>query len=133
MERTLPGESETQQRYPDEMAPEGRPDVPESTGRQSETRKAGIKVNHLKQLLEDQDYQCAYTGDVLTPETISADHKVPVCRGGGYEIENIALVTKDVNRAKGTMRLEDFISLCRKVAKRFPDEGTEKTSEASGL
>ena len=70
-------------------------------------------------LLIEQDYKCALTGRLLTPEVASADHIVPVSVGGWHDVRNIQIIHADVNAAKGTMLLEDFVSLCREVAAHF--------------
>ena len=78
------------------------------------TGKATSK--RLRQLLEYQEYMCSLTGVELEPETTEADHIVPRSLGGLNTIENIQLVTKQANRAKGTMPNDEFIELCRQVA-----------------
>jgi 5-methylcytosine-specific restriction endonuclease McrA len=70
----------------------------------------------LLELLEQQNYRCALSGEELTPETASLDHKTPITRGGSNHISNIQIVTQHVNAAKGTMTVEEFVAVCRKVA-----------------
>ena len=63
------------------------------------------------------EMRCALTGRVLTPETVSLDHIVPLSRGGGSTLDNIQFVTREANQAKSTMSQEEFIELCRDVVK----------------
>jgi 5-methylcytosine-specific restriction endonuclease McrA len=105
----------------------GRPDVLAVLGgtltpprppvhRQSPARPTGpvTKANVLR-LLDWQQYRCALTGRVLTPETASLDHIVPVRSGGEHQIENTQVLHRDVNRAKTTMTCDEFVQLCREV------------------
>jgi 5-methylcytosine-specific restriction endonuclease McrA len=66
-------------------------------------------------LLNRQGFRCALTGRVLTPESASLDHIVPVCRGGEHRIENTQVLEHRVNRAKGTLANDEFIALCGEV------------------
>lgn len=45
-----------------------------------------------------------------------ADHTTPLSRGGSKYIENLQIVTMQVNRAKGQMTNEEFVDMCCKVA-----------------
>lgn len=85
------------------------------------TRGAGmsesITPRHILGLLRRQQYRCAYTGEVLSPATVSADHFVPLSRGGSHSLSNVRLVTKQANRAKGTMTFEEFVALCISVVR----------------
>jgi hypothetical protein len=74
-----------------------------------------ISPKHIMAMLELQQYRCAYTGDELTPDNVSADHMQPIGGGGAHAMENIRLVLDVVNQAKGTMSYEDFVAMCRKV------------------
>ena len=73
------------------------------------------KARDLLHILAAQDYRCALSGQALTPSNTSADHIVPVCRGGTNAENNAQIVTKEINRAKGTMTNEEFINMCRLV------------------
>ena len=70
----------------------------------------------LLRMAEQQAYRCAYTGDELTPQTVSVDHIKPVSDGGRHTVANLQLVRHDVNRAKGSMSHEDFVAMCVAVA-----------------
>lgn len=99
-----------------EMGIGGGPDLREH---EASRERQTIKPRQILALLKKQDYRCAYTGDLLTPDEVGADHVIPISKGGPHQIENIALVTQAVNTAKGTMTLDEFISMCRKVVRTF--------------
>jgi 5-methylcytosine-specific restriction endonuclease McrA len=74
-----------------------------------------VTVANVLRLLERQNYRCALTGRLLTPDLASLDHIVPVRCGGEHRIENAQVLHRNVNRAKTTMTNEEFIALCREV------------------
>lgn len=76
-----------------------------------------VSTDNVLQLLEHQHYRCALTGRVLAPQTASIDHIVPIRLGGEHTIENTQILHKDVNRAKGSMTSEEFVGMCREVAR----------------
>lgn len=69
----------------------------------------------LMALLKEQEYKCALSGFPLTPENCAVDHKTPLARGGEHSIDNIQLVTEEINAAKGQMTCEEFVAMCRAV------------------
>jgi CRISPR/Cas system Type II protein with McrA/HNH and RuvC-like nuclease domain len=74
-----------------------------------------IKSRDLLSLVERQGMRCAYSGRALSPETASIDHIIPVSRGGSLAIDNLAVVDGQVNAAKGTLSLDEFVQMCRDV------------------
>jgi 5-methylcytosine-specific restriction endonuclease McrA len=80
-------------------------------------RKPGCKVSwrQLHQMLEKQSFKCALSGQTLTPETASLDHKVPLSKGGTHSIDNFWIISDKANAAKGTMTASEFIELCQRV------------------
>ena len=62
-------------------------------------------------------YRCAISGRELTPETATLDHIIPIARGGKHCIENVWVVHAQVNAAKGTMTVEEFLAVCHDVVK----------------
>lgn len=76
-----------------------------------------MKAADLQSILETQRYKCALSGRTLTPENCTLDHRVPLARGGTHSIDNWHLVTDEVNRAKGTMTIEEFVAMCCDVAR----------------
>lgn len=85
-----------------------------------------VSTDNVLRLLEHQHYRCALTGRTLTPQTAAIDHIVPIRLGGEHTIENTQILHKDVNRAKGSMTSEEFIGLCREVA-RWADISSTRT------
>jgi CRISPR/Cas system Type II protein with McrA/HNH and RuvC-like nuclease domain len=71
----------------------------------------------LFELLNKQRYKCALSGQELTPENVSLDHVVPLCDGGSDDIENVQLVTLEINRMKSTLPNSRFVELCQHVAR----------------
>lgn len=62
--------------------------------------------------------RCALTGkeiNILEPSTYHFDHKQPVSRGGDNSLDNLQLLSKEVNFAKRDMLNEEFIELCKQV------------------
>lgn len=72
----------------------------------------------LYRLLESQNFLCALTGEVLTPENAALDHKTPLSRGGTNDIENLQWLTKEANTAKASMTNDEFIAVCALVARK---------------
>lgn len=82
--------------------------------------KAASKMATSKQLMrliEKQEYRCALSGMILTPDVAALDHIVPVSEGGSDAIDNLQWVHEEINRMKGTMDNRSFIELSRKVAR----------------
>lgn len=87
-----------------------------------------VKPKEIMRLLEKQEFRCAYTRATLTPDNISADHFVPVSEGGSHSIDNIRLVTREINRAKGTLSYAEFVKLCKDVV----DSATQPVANTQG-
>jgi 5-methylcytosine-specific restriction endonuclease McrA len=62
---------------------------------------------------------CYLCGRKLTAHITSADHVVPLSRGGRDTLENVRPTCKRCNAAKGNMTLNEFVSMCKAVAARF--------------
>ncbi len=75
-----------------------------------------VTAKKIRQLIEFQEYKCAMTGVELTPETASLDHITPVASGGLNDMENIQVVTRTVNQAKGQLSEQEFVKMCVLVA-----------------
>lgn len=75
-----------------------------------------VTAKQIMELIERQQFRCALSGRPLTPETASLDHIVPLSRGGTHELSNLWIVDYQVNTAKGTLTVEEFVTLCRDVA-----------------
>ena len=60
---------------------------------------------------------CRYTGDVLDwkkPEECEIDHEYPRSKGGENTIENLQILSKLANQAKGDMTHDEFIDFIKK-------------------
>ena len=87
-----------------------------------------VSIETVLQLLEYQQYRCALTGRMLTPQTAALDHIVPIRLGGEHVIENTQVLHKDVNRAKGSLTSNEFIDMCREVFYCSVSQTTRKES-----
>ena len=64
---------------------------------------------------------CRYTGDVLDwkkPEECQIDHEHPRSKGGENTIENLQILSKLANQAKGDMTHDEFIDFIKKCYKK---------------
>ena len=77
---------------------------------------ATVTAKMIMELIERQEFHCAFSGRELTPETASLDHIVPLSRGGTHDISNLCVVDHQINAAKSTMTVEEFVAMCREVA-----------------
>ena len=84
--------------------------------------------SELMALLERQGFVCALTGSRLTPENATVDHKIPKSNGGLDCLDNLHWVCKDVNKAKGAMSMEDFVSMCCLVARKQAAQASEPST-----
>ena len=80
------------------------------------TGRETLSLNDLRELLRQQKFRCALSGEILTPTNFALDHIIPIANGGEFTVTNSQLVLKTVNRAKNTMNEQEFIEMCRKVA-----------------
>jgi len=84
-----------------------------------------ITAKSLMQLVERQKYRCALSGRALTPDCASLDHKMPLAKGGKHAMSNLWVLHRDVNAAKGTMTVNEFVAICRDVVRT-----SDKTGQA---
>jgi 5-methylcytosine-specific restriction endonuclease McrA len=56
---------------------------------------------------------CPYCSDPLRPRTFSLDHRIPIERGGSWDLDNLDVICDPCNRAKGTMTGSEFESVLR--------------------
>lgn len=75
-----------------------------------------ITAKRVMELVEAQNYRCPLSGRELTPNTASLDHKIPLSRGGAHTLDNIWILHREVNVAKGTLTAEEFVTLCREIS-----------------
>lgn len=79
-----------------------------------------VTVPALLELLKKQNFRCELSGRELTPQNVILDHIDSFASSNDHSIRNIQLVVNEANRAKGSMKNDDFIQLCRDVAARHP-------------
>lgn len=72
-------------------------------------------------IAQQQNFCCALTGWPLEPNEAVLDHVRPVCSGGPHTADNLQVVHKQVNAAKGVLPQGRFIAICRAVAQRHPE------------
>jgi len=82
---------------------------------QSNIKARRVTTSNVLLLLKRQQYCCALTGRALTPQTAALDHILPIRCGGEHVIDNVQVLHKDVNRAKGSLTNDEFIKLCDDV------------------
>jgi len=63
---------------------------------------------HIRKCLESG---CYFSKTDLTESSFGIDHKIPLKRGGTHNIENLVVVAQEINKAKGDMTDEEFMSL----------------------
>ena len=88
----------------------------DQTPRTSRTKEGKATAESLMGLIESQEYRCQLSGTLLEPSTAALDHKIPISSGGSDSIENLQWVSSDVNKAKGSMNQQEFITMCKRVA-----------------
>ena len=81
------------------------------------TNSSKVTSGEIMAQIRKQAFLCGLSGRTLTPDNASIDHIHPLGRGGSHELANIWIVDQQVNTAKGTLTLDDFVSLCRDVAR----------------
>lgn len=74
-----------------------------------------VTIQGILAALERQQFRCALTGRLLTPDDAVLDHILPISRGGQHTPENVQILHRDVNRAKSTLTNDEFVGLCREI------------------
>ena len=74
-----------------------------------------VTAKRIRKMVDRQGYRCYLSGRPMEPETASPDHMLPLSRGGANTIDNICIVDRDINRAKGTQTISEFVAMCREV------------------
>lgn len=86
------------------------------------SQRAGGKqhIQAVRDLWEEQDGRCYYTGVKLIPgKTASLDHMIPRAKGGEDHPSNVKWVDLRLNAVKGDMSHEEFLAMCQAVVERF--------------
>jgi 5-methylcytosine-specific restriction endonuclease McrA len=61
---------------------------------------------------------CYLTGrliDLREPLTYEFDHIIPYAKGGENTLDNLGIVCRESNRAKNSLSVEEFLTLCKNV------------------
>ncbi len=77
------------------------------------SRKFEITLEDLKKLIEIQGNKCALSGIEFNEEMKPSLDRIDSEKG--YEINNIQLVTIEINRMKSNLQQDKFLDLCFKV------------------
>jgi hypothetical protein len=85
-------------------------------GVSGDTGKTRVTARELYSLIQKQHFRCALSGRNLEPDSAALDHIIAISSGGSHCMENVQVLHKEVNQAKGTMTQQEFISMCREVA-----------------
>ena len=73
----------------------------------------------IKELLQAQNYRCAYTGkELIIGENASLDHVIPKSKGGSNSISNLQWVDLQINVMKNNMSHQEFISTIQLILSR---------------
>lgn len=92
--------------------------------RSSRARQRGTTIDRLVRLWHLQQGLCALTGDALPSlDGAEVDHIVPRSRGGPDDPDNLRLVCRAANRAKGNLLDEEFFMLCERVIEHAKSKG----------
>lgn len=85
-----------------------------------------ITLSDIEDLIKKQNNMCALSGVELdwdVCDEISSSRSYPYSRASldridsskGYTLDNVQLVTNNINKAKSTMTTNEFIFMCRQV------------------
>jgi len=96
------------QRESDRRYRAANPEKVRESAQKSNAKRAAAKrgnggsftTQEFLDLCKAHHWRCAYCGCALTTETVTVDHKIPLSRGGGSDIENIAPACKSCNSSK---------------------------------
>lgn len=69
----------------------------------------------------DGEAYCDYSGEMILVENFSVDHQMPISRGGGFGLHNLAICTEKQNLRKGNMCKEEYSSFKAHVERYAPE------------
>jgi 5-methylcytosine-specific restriction endonuclease McrA len=85
-----------------------------------ENHKKKIKRVALKQkILDKTNGKCIYCGMVLTVESMTTDHIIPISHGGDNGLDNLVPSCLRCNNLKGSMTFDEFNSTNKKPISSF--------------
>lgn len=65
--------------------------------------------------------RCEYSGEILSAEGFSVDHRFPVSRGGSFDLPNLAICSEKENLRKGNMSEVEYGLLKSHVERYAPE------------
>jgi len=68
---------------------------------------------------------CVYCKQRITPAILNIDHKVPVSRGGSYDLDNLIGICKSCNSRKSILDAHEYRQLLRKLAELTDELGSD--------
>lgn len=88
----------------------------------AETREIqwALSVEDIWELYRSQDGVCALSGLPIGWAEVGQQHTASIDRidsKQGYTLDNVQLVHKDINMMKQSFKQEQFVNLCRMIAK----------------
>lgn len=78
------------------------------SGKNVKRRTSGFAKEFIE---ENKDSNCIYCGVKLTKENATADHIVPISKGGNNTQINLIVCCKDCNSERGNLDFNTFIGL----------------------
>ena len=88
----------------------------------SDTMEQKTKIKYVKEKYgiteSNTTFTCRYTAKILDwtrPEEYQYDHIIPRSRGGENTLENLQIISKEANQAKGDMTHEEFVNFIKLV------------------
>ena len=90
-----------------------------------------LTLEYLKEIWEQQNGICPYTGIKLQLATYTKNHNNPIYTASldridsskGYEIGNVQFISTAIHYMKNTMSHEDTIKLCNIIAQKYSGDG----------
>ena len=88
----------------------------------NEAKRASVTIEGLRAILIRQEYRCALSGVVLSPDCASLDHITPLSKGGKHELSNLQILHPVVNGLKGQMNQNEFMRWVKLIASGGSDD-----------
>jgi 5-methylcytosine-specific restriction endonuclease McrA len=73
------------------------------------SKDSSYRSRALRELIRPKlNVGCRWCFTKITPQNMSIDHMLPICRGGLYTIENCGVICMDCNMRKSIMNDEEY-------------------------
>jgi 5-methylcytosine-specific restriction endonuclease McrA len=85
-----------------------------------------------KRLLKNEEAasRCYYCKCLITPETLTVDHKIPMSRGGKHHDDNLVVACLKCNKEKGILTDDEFAPISDRKAADTHAQGWEHLRQA---